>query len=330
MHPALAPFKTLYDAGKLAIIQGVGYPSANFSHFQSEKIYYQGDPTVLNVSRGWLAGALLNNDRGSTMPAINFEGSLNPVFTGYPVPVLTNLNSFQFRTDPQTTLDQILERTKMVQHAAVLRPTAHPNLQYVTTELMDAQAAVARLQTSGSQYAPAVTYPANNPLNGVFQLIARYCLYPVGAHVFYASVGGFDNHANEGGTTGALATLLDRYSSVIKAFLDDLLAQNPDTARKVIVKVWSEFGRRFGPNGSGGTDHGAATINFVAGERVRGGLYGTYPSFAGITPPYEQRNINYTTDFRRIDAEIIDRWLNASSRAVYPASAPTQHLGFLS
>ena len=329
LHPAMTPLRDLYTQNKVAVIHGVGYPNFNQSHFQAEKIYYAADPTVLNVSAGWLGRYLQLFPSGSGMPSIDMEGSLNPVYEPVSVPVLSNLTNFRFITNPNTTLDQQIELRKLREHAALLRPTADPNLQYVADSVVQSVDAVSTLQSTGTAYTPAVTYPAGNPLNTTFQLMARYILYGLPTHIYYTSQGGYDTHANEGAATGTLATLLDRWTGVVKAFIDDLTAQNSAIADKVIVYVWSEFSRRVGQNGSNGTDHGTATCNFVIGNRVNGGQYSPYPDLNSITPPYNQRNLAMTVDFRRVYAEIIDRWLSGVSAQVLPPGAPTQPLGFL-
>lgn len=325
-HPALADFKALFDAGELAVIQGVGLANPSFSHFQAEKYWYAADPAILNVARGWLASYLDLFAGGMVLPALDLESALNPVFTGHPVPVLSSLSNFQFRTDAYTSTDKNLELQKLRQHAVEPRPGAAPALAAAAQATADAFDAVQLLQGTGAGYAPAVTWPAGNPLNATFQLLARYIIHGLPAHVYYLRTGGFDTHANEAGT---LSTLLGRIGPVVRAFFDDLKAQNPAAADKVILHQWSEFSRRIGENGSAGTDHGAATVNLVFGPRVRGGLYGAYPSLDGLAAPYTSRSLAYTVDFRRVLAEILDKWLEGPSAQVLPPGSPTQHLGFL-
>ena len=326
LHPALKDFKTMFDAGEMAVIQGVGYPKPNYSHFQAMKYWYAADPTILNVNKGWLASYLDLYPSGYGIPALDIQGSMSPVFTGHPVPVVGNIANFQFRTDPKTRLDSKLELRKIRAHAALSRTGADPSLTFTAASEVEAFDAAATLQATGKSYKPAVTYPAGNPLNRAFQLMARYIIYGLKAHVYYFFLGGFDTHS---GQATRLNTLLSRVGPVIKAFFDDLKKQNPAAAKKTILFEWSEFSRRVGENGNAGTDHGAATANFVFGPSVKGGLYGSYPDLSKLRPPYNKANLMYTTDFRRVLAEIIDKWLGGVSSKVLPPGSPTNHIGFL-
>ncbi len=326
LHPALKDFKALWDAGEMAVIQGVGYPKPNFSHFQAMKYWYAADPTILNVARGWLARYLDLYAGGSALPALDFQRGMSPVFTGHPVPVVGNIANFRFRTDPYTRIDRGLEEKKLRAHASLARPGAHPLLSFTAAAQAAAFDAADTLQKTGKNYKPAVTYPAGNPLNRTFQLLARYIIHGLKTHVYYLFLGGFDTHSAE---ATRLEVLLSRVGPVIKAFFDDLKAQNPAAAKKTILFQWSEFSRRIGENGNAGTDHGAATCNFVFGPSVKGGLYGTYPDLSKASPPYNKANLVYTTDFRRVLAEIVDKWLEGSSAKVLPPGSPTKHLGFL-
>ena len=326
LHPELKDFKTMFDAGELAIIQGVGYPNHNFSHFQSMKKYYAADPTVVTVQTGWLAKYLDLYGGTNKMPALDIESSLSPVFTGHTVPVVGNINNFQFKTDPRTPVDRNLELAKIRAHGAAARQNPHPSLKYTADMVLEAFDAAKVLQSTGKNYKPAVQYPQNNPLTKVFQLIARYIIHGLKSYIYYISYGGFDTHASQ---PNRLTNLLKNVGPVIKAFFDDIKAQNSTAANKTILYEWSEFSRRVGENGNMGTDHGAATVNLVFGPKVKGGLYGTYPDLGKLSPPYNKANMMYTTDFRRVLAEIIDKWLGGQSSKVLPPGSPTRHLGFL-
>ncbi len=326
LHPALKDFKTMFDAGEMAVIQGVGYPKPNYSHFQAMKYWYAADPTILNVTKGWLARYLDLYPSGFGIPALDIQSAMSPVFTGHPVPVVKNIANFQFRTDPRTSLDSKLELRKIRAHAALSRTGADPSLVFTAASEVEAYDAAATLQATGKAYKPAVAYPAGNPLNRSFQLMARYIIYGLKTHVYYFFLGGFDTHSAE---ATRLNTLLSRVGPVIKAFFDDLKKQNPAAAKKTILFEWSEFSRRVGENGNAGTDHGAATANFVFGPSVKGGLYGTYPDLSKLSRPYNKANMMYTTDFRRVLAEIIDKWLDGVSSKVLPQGSPTGHIGFL-
>ena len=336
-HPSMAAFKRLFDAGKLAVVSGVGYPNHNFSHFRSEDVWYTADPQATSVSSGWLGRYFRDVYAGGfSIPALLAQTGGNNSFVGFGVPSITNPALFAFGTDPySSSIDGQLERTLVLSNARVARPTAPPGIQAIATGIDRAINSSTLLQQVGTAYAPRVAYPdpAANPLTTPFQLIARYITggattpgSGLDTRCYYLGTGGFDLHASQGGTSGAHATLLDRFTSVIEAFLADLSAWGH--GHRVVVMVWTEFTRRVGENGSGGTDHGNAGGVFVCGEPVNGGHYGSYPDINAMTPPYTSRNLDPTTDFRDVYATLLQRWWGADPRLVIANWTPA-YLGFL-
>lgn len=329
-HPQMVAFKTLFDAGKLAVIQGIGYPTPNLSHFESEKYWYAGSPGVGLVDMGWLGGWLKKGYSGGyQIPAIDVEGSLVPAFNGSLVPVLRDPNTFRFNVDAGTPNDNNLALQMLVQNAMFLRPAAGTNLKYVAQGTFGANNDSTVLRTTGSTYTPAVTYP-NSQLSTDLKLAARYIINGLQTQCYYLSTGGFDNHANEVQAAnphlGTIANLIAGITQSVKAFLDDVKAQAPARAQDVYVMLFSEFGRRTGENGSIGTDHGHQSMAFLAGEGVIGGLYGKYPDFATITAPYANHYFgwvpNQTTDFRSLYATILERVLGVPSAPILGSQFP--------
>jgi uncharacterized protein (DUF1501 family) len=217
----------------------------------------------------------------------------------------------------------------LVQNAMYLRPTASANLKFVANGLVGANNDSVTLQTTGSAYAPAVTYP-NTGLATNLRLAARYIIYGLQTQAYYMQTGGFDTHANEvvAGNTAAgnLANLIGGVTQSVKAFLDDIKAQAPSLAGNVVVMLFSEFGRRTGEDGSLGTDHGHQSMAFLAGDSVIGGLYGTYPNFANVTTPYANHYFGFvngqTTDFRSLYATVLEKWLAVPSAPILGAQYP--------
>jgi uncharacterized protein (DUF1501 family) len=317
-HPEMAPFKALFDAGELALILDIGYPNPNLSHFESEKKWYAGDPAVSNLISGWLGRYLRKAYTGTAqIPAMNIEAVLNPAFTSALVPVLTSAASFAFQYDAGSPADNAMEALAMRANAMWVRQTPHPNLQYAVNATLAAMDDSVLLQSVGSSYTPLATYPAV-ALGNALSLAARYITGGLPTHIYYASSGGFDNHANLANaaapTTGTFASRLAELVGSIKAFLDDLQAHG--VTRKVLVMVWSEFSRRFGQNGSIGTDHGHGGVAMLAGKHVNGGLYGTYPNLTLATQPYYNYYPRFgptSTDFRSLYATVLERWLGVAS-----------------
>jgi len=336
LHPAAKPFKDLFDRGDLAAVVNVGYNPANLSHFRSEDIWAAADPSAVTVNKGWMASYL--DTYPSTVPiqAMNQESRLNDAFVGHPVPVFGNPAQFLFRFDPRTANDDTVELQQISANANVLRPTADPNLKFVTSAISGTVSDVDTIQKTGATYKPAATYPtgssATDALVRSLQTAARYIIGGLGAEVYWTSTGGFDLHANmvvQGAPeTGNQATLLDRLSSCIKAFLDDVKAQGK--GKEVIVFVFSEFGRRLGENGALGVDHGKGGVSFFAGEPVQGGAYGSYPDLSkvvGSNTNYNRINSDATTDFRSMYATILDKWFKADHTKVLGQKFP--YLSFL-
>ncbi len=326
-HPALQPFKDLYDRGDLAIINNIGYPNPDLSHFESEKKWYAGDPSISVLQDGWLARYLDLGYSGTFgIPAINVESSLNPAFSGARVPVLTNINQFAFQYDPGTAADNQLEAALLRSNALLLRDPSNPDLQLVAQGVVDAVDASAQLQSVGSGYVPAVTYPAGG-LSDALRLAARYIIYNLPTETYYTSTGGYDTHANEvvaaAPHTGTLANLLATLAGSIKAFLDDLAAQGH--GNDAVVMVFSEFSRRVGENGSLGTDHGHGGVAFLAGQPVNAGVYGNFPDLSLATTPYNNYYVPFnglSTDFRSLYATVIERVLGTAHAPILGGTFP--------
>ena len=322
-HPAMAPFKALYDRGDLAVIQNIGYPKPSLSHFASEKKWWAADPTASIVDQGWLAAYLEKGYTGTfALPAINIESRLNGAFIGTRVPVFRRVSDFKFNFDQNqfAKFDNDTQLEILAANAKAARTGAHPNLLHISGSTADAVSDSALLQSAGSSYSPMATYPSN-ALSGYLQIAARYITdTKIGTKIYMTSWGGFDNHANEviqnATETGTLATRLAQVTGSVKAFLDDL--RNHNQGKRVLVMLFSEFSRRLGQNGSLGTDHGHGGIAFFAGESVTGGLYGNPPDLSKATTPYHKYYIPFdslSTDFRRMYAEVITKWFNVADHS---------------
>lgn len=323
--PALAAFKTLFDAGDLAAILNVGYPQPNLSHFESEKIWYAGDRAL--PGSGWLGRYLLNAYPGnSPMPAIAVDSTLSPSFNPARVPVLLNSDTFGMTFDAQSPADNALEKLAIRVNSMWLRPTPHPNLAFLAQATVAAMDSSEILQAIGSGYTPRVQYP-NSALARAFQLAARYVTGGLPSHVYYLRTGGFDNHANlatvGNPVAGTLATRIGDVTNSVKAFYDDMQAHN--LQRPLLIMLWSEFSRRLGENSSYGSDHGHGGVAFLLGQSVNGGLYGTYPDLAQARTPYATWYPPFnaqSTDFRSVYATVLERWLNVPHAPVLGGTYP--------
>ena len=309
LNKGLRGFKSLYDAGNLAVVHGTGYPQANRSHFESMAVWHTADPSRSDP-KGWLGHYLDHMARGTqpdALSAINIGDEVPQALVneGPPVPSIQNLGEFGLRFDDRTGFDRKLEDEIVREMAAASYDD--PKLNYFARQANNAIVSADEIRRVAERYEADANYPGG--LGERLKLIARLISGEFGTRVFYCQIGGFDTHANQ---MQQHENLLQQVGDSIKAFYDDLGAKG--LAGKVTTMVFSEFGRRVGQNDSQGTDHGAAGPMFVVGPKVVGGQFGPPPSLA----PDQRDNgdLKHTVDFRRVYATLLDGWLNADSKAV--------------
>jgi uncharacterized protein (DUF1501 family) len=303
----MAAFKDLYDGGQLAIVNGCGYPEPNRSHFRSMEIWQTASPAGHEGS-GWLGHYLDHYFRGTTNPlqAVNVGSQLPTalVADSAPVPSLTSLTDFAMRVDNSVSPAQTTREREIIRQLQSVRD-ASPAMQFLARQATNAIISADQIHKISGAYKPDANYPTG--FGTQLQLIAQIIAANFGTKIFYCEIGGFDTHANQVGTH---EQVLGQVTTAIAAFHKDLAAKGLN--EKVTVMCFSEFGRRVRQNDSNGTDHGAPGPMFVSGGKVKGGLYGEYPSLTQL----EDGDLKYTTDFRRVYATLLDRWLNADSAAV--------------
>jgi len=335
LHPAMAEIKHLYDAARIAVVLGVGYPNPNLSHFLSMDIWHTADVNG-SGSRGWLgryADLALVGQPNLTAASI---GSLDlPKTFGadrFVVPNIINFSLYNFLTDPGYPGDTN-NQINAFNFAASRNITGGGFIGAVNNIAFESVRGAQQVQKSVSSYRSSVSYPTNNPLATGLQMVAQLVTTVPEASLLYVQMGGFDNHSDQIGDrqgdrsnkrVGDHATLLKWFSEAVKLFHDDLTEHG--LADDVLMMQWSEFGRRPGENASFGTDHGTAAPILVMGNPVRGGLYGEQPSLAA-TELDPAGNVKFKVDFREAYATILDRWLGADSKAILGAQYP--NVGFL-
>lgn len=315
LHPNLAAFKRLYDEGKLAVVNGAGYPNANRSHFRSMEIWHTASPNDANPG-GWLGHYLDHVNKGSPLGisasnpllAVNI-GSETPqalIAGNAPVASLSNVNEYGIRTDNQTAFDAELEN-QVIANLNTQRGES-PAMDFLARQATDAILAGKQLKQIASAYKPDAKY-TGTPLSNSLLTIAQILAADMGTRIFYCQIGGFDTHSNQMYAHGNLLTQL---SDAIAVFFEDMTVKG--LADRVAVLCFSEFGRRARENDSRGTDHGAAGPVFLAGPGVKAGVHGAYPSLTEL----DSGDLKYTTDFRTIYAAILKDWLQADPAKVLP------------
>ncbi len=305
LNPHLADLKGLFDAQRIAILQGVHYPNPILSHFRSTEIWQTAAPDTY-VPDGW-AGRYLD---AAGLPASNlFKGvAIGPILPQMliaaktDVPAISDLRGFTFhgKQDEQRQADNILNG------ASEAYSFESPYLSLVQGVEHDAHAASLQLPQLIAAYKPAVDYP-KTPFSQGLNLISAIVNAGLGTKVFYVSLGSFDTHVNQ---RQRQDTLLEQFAGGIKAFYADLAAHGADD--RVVTMTFSEFGRRVSENANRGTDHGTAAPMFIIGGGVKGGLYGDHPSLTDL----DFGNLKWHTDFRSVYATILENWLAVPSAPV--------------
>lgn len=322
-HPAMQAIKPFWDDGKMAIINGVGYPNPNYSHFRSMDIWYTCEPEKM-ATDGWLGKTVREIDprAENVLTAVNFGRGLPRALSlsGVPVASVAQLDSYGLLTN----LSSVSQRQSALEvfsclyddgwndqgvpaSAGAPAQAGDEVLRYMGQTGLDAQKGADILRTALGKYESSVQYP-KSPIAENLKGIAQVKLADLGTRVFYTSHGSFDTHATQ---LPAHGKLWQEVSEGVAAFFEDLRAH--DAADDVIMLVWSEFGRRVKDNGAG-TDHGAGSVAFVLGDRVKGGMYGEYPSLK--RDDLTLGNLKYHVDFRSTYASILDRWMNIESEPI--------------
>jgi uncharacterized protein (DUF1501 family) len=329
LHENLSGFKELYDAGELSIIQGVGYPNPNRSHFRSTEIWQTASDSEKIESSGWL-GKYFDNTCSGCDPtvAVNLGRQMPQAFASkHPVGVsLDSPQNYRFVSGDRTKNGEMSateesfrklndSETEMQENsgdtvAAITGAARHKGsvLDFLERTALDAQVSSDKIRGIASRIENKATYPASQ-LGNSLKLVAKLIGGGLPTRVFYVSQGGYDTHTNQ---AGAHERLLKELGDSVKAFVEDMKAQG--NMSRVLVMTFSEFGRRVTENASSGTDHGAAAPMFIVGTKVKAGLLGKYPSLA--PGDLFQGDLKYTVDFRRVYAGVLEGWLKTNSSPI--------------
>jgi uncharacterized protein (DUF1501 family) len=299
LNPNLTKLKALYDQSKVAVVQGVGYPNPNRSHFRSMDIWHSAHPDTFEHT-GWLGRYIsaCQCAQDNALPAISVGDQLNTLFWTDTtlVPAVASIGAFSFLTDTKYKND----RTFQMQTLQNIYNQAGNWSDYeslIRRGTVQALAASNELQTVAATYQTPVQYPANNGLAAQLKLVAQVINGKLGTRLFSVSMGGYDTHANQKTTQDKN---LGQLGDALDAFMQDLA--NIGQQDNVVIMSFSEFGRRVKQNGSNGTDHGTAEPMFVIGNKVQGGLYGTYPSLEDLD---NNGDLKFNADFRSVYAGML-------------------------
>lgn len=312
LHPSLRGFHELMQEGTASVVQGVGYPNPNRSHFESMDIWHTCLRKDKKRSDGWL-GRYVDQNNGSQsedVPALHVGGGKQPLALAtrnVRVPSLNKLTDFQLQGNHQEVIEAVLE-TELTSPASEKGGL----LDFVQSSTTSAISASKRVSDAVQQYRPEFKYPGTD-LARKLSTVAQLINSGLKTSVYYVELDGFDTHAEQADTH---AILLRDWSDAVSAFMKDLKAR--DHADRVCVMTFSEFGRRVAENASGGTDHGAAGPMLICGGKVKSGFLGQTPDLTDL----DDGDIQHQIDFRQVYAGILRDWLHVSPSEVILGQFP--------
>jgi uncharacterized protein (DUF1501 family) len=316
LHPSLAGLKSLYDANKVAIVNGVGYPAFDYSHFEAMQIYWQADPNRAQGT-GWL-GRALDRVAAGTLGNGGVPDVLTGATIGYgssPSLIARTVTAPLLAPDPGSFR---LPATGVRERAALTRilrqPATGTNFVF-DAFLRNNNAALRAFDTV--QRAGALTTTVRYPDSGfarALKLSVQIMRADSDVRVIAMQQGGYDTHESQ------LAQHVNNFYELnagLKAFMQDVQAQG--LGGRVLVLLWSEFARRIEPNANAGTDHGSAQAMVLLGDGVRPGIYGNPPSLKDADT-IDGGNLRMSVDFRQLYATVLSGWLGVDATAALGAN----------
>jgi uncharacterized protein (DUF1501 family) len=300
--PYIAPLKKFWDEGSLALMHGVGYLDSPRSHFRSMDIWHTCEADKVGTE-GWLGRVARDIDpkKENVVTTVSFGPSLFRALSVPGVPVACVAGPLEQYGFLPTIRDQDQRLKILERFSRMYKPEPGSGvMEYLGTTGLDSLKGADILKVAPERYKSTVQYP-DSSIARKLRGIAQVHLAGLGSRIFYCDHASFDTHA---GQNALHASLWTQVTEGLEAFMADLRAHN--AADNVIVLMFSEFGRRVRDNGSG-TDHGAAGVTFLIGDKVKGGHYGEYPSLKA--EKLVQGDLNPSMDFRSIYSTILDKWM---------------------
>ena len=301
LHPALQGLKGLYDQGQLAVLNSVGYPNPDRSHFRSMDIWQTGTGSDRVASTGWLGRYLDSNCPDCQRPynALEVDDTLSLALKGSLRKGLALKNPDKFH--------QITQNRFLAKVSQETTPQHHDQVDYLYKTLAETASSADYLYDKSKIYKSTVTYP-NSEFGKNLKTTAELINSGVESRVYYLALSGFDTHVRQHEQQQRLFTDL---GDGLAALADDL--RQHDQWNNTLVLVFSEFGRRVGQNASNGTDHGTANNVFIAGGALqKKGILNDAPDLVNL----DQGDLRYQVDFRSIYATILKDWLGADDTAI--------------
>jgi uncharacterized protein (DUF1501 family) len=302
LNPNLAALRELYDQGWMSVINDVGYPNPDRSHFRSMDIWQTASDASQYLSTGWIGRYLDSNCETCKFPytAIEVDDSLSLAMKGGskkgialkdPAALLRNTNEPFFKEMINSDQAHLNE----------------DNLGYLYKTMIETSSSANYIQNTSKLYKPTYTYPATGFANQL-KTVSKFICSGLKTRVYYVSLSGFDTHVNQIDQQGRL---LKQYAEGINAFVKDL--QQNNKLQDTLVVTFSEFGRRVAQNASNGTDHGTANSMFVFGGRLKKqGIFNPAPNLSDL----DNGDLKYQVDFREVYGTILDKWLDVNNAQI--------------
>ncbi|WP_316746389.1 DUF1501 domain-containing protein [Pedobacter gandavensis] len=313
LHPSMAAFESVFRDKRMGIVHGIGSPNNTRSHFDAQDYMESGTPFKKGTDSGWLnrAVGLLGHDGATPFQGVSLTSSLPRSFYGAnPALAISNLQDFNIQMRGNRNGANLAAKS----FEDLYDQTSSELLKDTGKESFEAIKMLQKTDTKNYKPGNNAVYP-NTALGNSLKQIAQLIKMNVGMEVAFAESGGWDTHFNQGTDTGIFARNVGDLSNSIMAFWTDMGTLQDD----VTVMTMTEFGRTVKQNGTGGTDHGRASCNFILGNGVSGGLVHGNVQPMAIENLEDGRDLAVTTDFRSVFSEVADRHLNLhNDKVLFP------------
>jgi len=323
LHPSMSAFEQVFRDKRMAIVHGIGSPNTTRSHFDAQDFMESGTPFKKGTESGWLnrAVGLLGHDGATPFQGVSLTSSLPRSFYGdHPAVAISNLQDFKVQM--RGSLSGAAQAARSFE--ALYDQTSSGLLKETGKESFDAVRMLKKTDIKNYKPAGNAVYP-NTALGNSLRQIAQLVKMDVGLEVAFAESGGWDTHFNQGTDTGIFARNVHDLSESIMAFWTDMDTLQDD----VTVMTMTEFGRTVKQNGTGGTDHGRASCNFILGGGVKGGLVHGKVAELAVENLEDGRDLAVTTDFRSVFSEVADKHLGISNDKVLFPDWSGQRIGVM-
>ncbi len=308
LHPSMEAAARLFKDGRLAVVQGVGYPEPDRSHFRSMEIWQTASTAKRAPATGWLGRVLdatTKEGDEEALAGLALTDSRPQALLADRLSVAVVKQIENFNTGVGDTPDADPPRAKLLRQLSTGATVKGEPIPFLRRQAETAYRTAAKLREAAANYQSQVEYPGD--LGAQLRRAAQVIAANLGVRLLWVSQGGYDTHSKQG---PAHQALLAELSGALAAFQKDL--DKHKLADRVLVMTFSEFGRRVAENASQGTDHGAASCLFLCGSKVTGGLAGTYPSLAKLG----EGDLVHTVDFRAVYATVLEKWLGCDAEKV--------------